>query len=157
MAIEYHTRVSTKVPIDEFGDEDFVTKEYVDKHGGNGGPSGPATWGEITGTLSDQNDLKGALDDLKGELDSLQTAIDAVAAKPSGALKFAANFVGDASKTEFPISHALGTSEINVSIRNIATNAVVLTDVSIADDDTITIGFALPPASGQWFHVTVLG
>lgn len=156
MAIVYHDKVKSRVPASEFEDDDLVTKKYVDDHAG-GGPGGPAEWGQITGTLSDQADLRAELGDLQNSVDALQTTLDVLAGKPSGALKFAANFVGDASKTEFPISHALGTSEISVSIRNIATNAVVLTDVSVADDDSITIGFALPPASGQWFHVTVLG
>lgn len=36
MTIVYHTHVSTKIPLDEFEDEDFVTREYVDSHAGNG-------------------------------------------------------------------------------------------------------------------------
>lgn len=36
MAIQYHTHVSSKIPPDQFVDEDFVTKEYVDTSAGNG-------------------------------------------------------------------------------------------------------------------------
>jgi len=40
------------------------------------GSTSDTTWGDITGTLSDQTDLQGELDSLQSDIDSLQTAVE---------------------------------------------------------------------------------
>jgi len=71
------------------------------------------------------------------------------------ARKFSAN-VGNGSSTSISITHNLGTQDIVVSIREIATNSGVLTDWVATDTNTVTLTFATAPASSA-FRVTVVG
>lgn len=66
--------------------------------------------------------------------------------------------IGDGSALSYVITHNLGTTDINVLIYDIlsAPYAQVYTDVEITSANTITVRFAVAPASGK-YRVTVIG
>jgi len=69
--------------------------------------------------------------------------------------KFSAN-VGNGSLTSIPITHSIGTKDIIVAVREVATDAAVLTDWTATDINTVTLVFASAPASNA-YRVTVAG
>ena len=65
--------------------------------------------------------------------------------------------VGDGSSTAITVTHNLNTRELSVSIHESASPyAMVMTDVEFTTLNTITLKFAVAPASGQ-YTVTVIG
>jgi hypothetical protein len=69
--------------------------------------------------------------------------------------KFSAN-IGNGAATSIAVTHSLGTQDIVVAVREVATNARVLTDWTATDTNTVTVIFAVAPASNA-FRVTVTG
>lgn len=69
--------------------------------------------------------------------------------------KFSAN-VGNGSLTSIPITHNIGTKDIVVAVREVATDSGVLTDWTATDINTVTLVFATAPASNS-YRVTVAG
>jgi hypothetical protein len=67
--------------------------------------------------------------------------------------KFSGN-VGNGSLTSIAVAHGLGTQDVNVSVRDSATNAGVLVDWTATDTNTVTLTFAVAPASNA-YRVTV--
>ena len=93
-----------------------------------------------------------------GTLTIDSTAISFVQiASSAGASKYAASITGDNSRTAFTIQHDLGTTDIAVSVYNLATKAEVGTDVTIDDADNVVIGFDTAPTPAQSFRVVVIG
>lgn len=79
------------------------------------------------------------------------------AGKPAtGASKFVDEIQGDGLKTEFDVDHNLGDEDVQVQVWNLATKAMVLTDVKTVDDDTIEIGFAEAPPTTAHYKVVVI-
>lgn len=71
------------------------------------------------------------------------------------ARKVSAN-VGNGSLTSIPVTHSLGTKDITVSLREVASDAGVLCDWTATDINTVTLVFAVAPASNA-YRVTVTG
>ena len=71
------------------------------------------------------------------------------------ARKYSAN-VGNGSATSIAVTHSLGTKDVAVSLREVATDAGVLTDWVATDTNTVTLTFAVAPASNA-YRVTVAG
>ncbi len=69
--------------------------------------------------------------------------------------KFAAN-IGNGAATAIAVTHNLGTQDITFAVREVATNAAVLTDATATDANTVTLTFAVAPASNA-YRVTVHG
>ena len=69
--------------------------------------------------------------------------------------KFAAN-IGNGAATAIAVTHNLGTQDITLAVREVATNATVLTDATATDANTVTLTFAVAPASTA-YRVTVHG
>lgn len=69
--------------------------------------------------------------------------------------KFAQN-VGNGSSTSIAVSHNLGTRDVTVSVYDSATYAEVLPDIVHTDTNTVTLVFAVAPASNA-YRVTVHG
>lgn len=67
--------------------------------------------------------------------------------------KYAAD-VGDGVATAISVSHALGSSDVIVQVRDTTTLEVVEPDISITDANTVTLGFTNAPASNA-FRVTI--
>ena len=55
----------------------------------------------------------------------------------------------------FTITHNLGTTDIMVTVWDIATKAEVVTDVLYINSTSVTIGFAVAPAMGETYRVVV--
>ena len=67
--------------------------------------------------------------------------------------KFSAN-VGNGSLTSIAVTHNLGTQDLTVSVRDASTHAGVLVDWVATDGNTVTLSFAVAPASNA-YRVTV--
>ena len=71
------------------------------------------------------------------------------------ARKYAAN-IGNGSATTIRVAHNLGTEDITITVKEVATKQVVMADVQIFDSNNIDILFASAPASGA-YRVVVTG
>ena len=69
--------------------------------------------------------------------------------------KYAAN-IGNGSATSIRVNHNLGTEDVTITVREVATKQVVMADVQIYDSNNIDILFATAPASGA-YRVVVTG
>ena len=119
----------------------------------------PQTWGQLAGgtTYSGGNGINVA-----GSVISA-VANTGVSVTGSGigidtsvvARKFSAN-LGNGSLTSIAVTHSLGTQDVNVSVRDAASNSGVLADWVATDANTVTLTFAVAPASNA-YRVTVTG
>ena len=93
---------------------------------------------------------------LDGVTSNIQTQLDSKVRKYVGTVTPEAPF----DQTEFNFSHGLGTSNVNVQVRDSA-GALVETDVSstysAGPGYRVTVGFAVAPASGETYTVTITG
>lgn len=71
------------------------------------------------------------------------------------ARKFSAN-VGNGAATSIAVTHNLGTKDVAVSLREVSSDAGVITDWVATDVNTVTLTFAVAPASNA-YRVTVAG
>jgi hypothetical protein len=62
---------------------------------------------------------------------------------------YAAN-IGNGSATSYAVSHGLGTTDVNVMLKDNSTLAQVFADVVITDANTVTVSFAVAPASNAY-------
>jgi hypothetical protein len=69
--------------------------------------------------------------------------------------KFSAN-VGNGSLTSIAVTHSLGTKDVTIGVREVSTDAGVLVDWVATDTNTVTLTFAVAPASNA-YRVTVHG
>jgi hypothetical protein len=64
--------------------------------------------------------------------------------------------VGNGSATSFTVTHNLGTSDVVVSVREVATGAVVVASVTHTSDSVVTVAVNEAPASNA-LKVVVIG
>lgn len=64
--------------------------------------------------------------------------------------------IGDGTATTITVTHNLNTQDVVVSVREVATNAVVVADVVANAANTVQITFGTAPTSGQ-YRATVIG
>ncbi|PWL55392.1 MAG: hypothetical protein DBY38_02125 [Clostridium cadaveris] len=64
--------------------------------------------------------------------------------------------IGNGSLTTIPLTHNLNTTDIAITIKEVASNNIVYTDIQIVDANRINLLFAVAPTSNQ-FRVTVVG
>jgi hypothetical protein len=85
-------------------------------------------------------------------------ASDAAGAKTNlGFMTRYATSVGDATNTSFTITHNLGTRDVVVQIREVASPyAVVIADIAATTTNTVTVAFATAPTTDQ-YRVVVIG
>jgi hypothetical protein len=62
---------------------------------------------------------------------------------------YAAN-IGNGTATSYAVSHGLGTTDVNVMLKDNSTLAQVFADVVITDANTVTVSFAVAPASNAY-------
>ena len=62
---------------------------------------------------------------------------------------YAAN-IGNGAATSYAVSHGLGTIDVNVMLKDNSTLAQVFADVVITDANTVTVSFAVAPASNAY-------
>lgn len=71
------------------------------------------------------------------------------------ARKASAN-IGNGSSTSIAVTHNLGTKDVVVWVRDVATDTNILCDVVATDVNTVTVTFATPPATNA-YRVSVVG
>lgn len=64
--------------------------------------------------------------------------------------------IGDGATTDIAVTHNLGTTDVVVQVKEVATSEVVLADVTITSANVVTIGFGTAPASNA-YRVVVIG
>ena len=69
--------------------------------------------------------------------------------------KYAAN-IGDGANNTITVAHNLGTEDVTITVREVATKQVVMVDAQIVDTNSIQILFASAPASAS-YRVVVTG
>lgn len=74
----------------------------------------------------------------------------------SGRIKKYATSIGDGSATSYTVTHNLGSFDVQVAIFQNSTGDEVITDVTHATTNTLTIVFATAPASNA-YRVVVVG
>lgn len=101
------------------------------------------------GTLDTLNELASALGDDPNFATTITNLINARTRKYSAA-------IGDGAATTFNIVHNFNTLDTTISLREVSTGNLVITDVQTVDANTIKILFATAPSSGQ-YKATITG
>jgi hypothetical protein len=78
-----------------------------------------------------------------------------IALDPSIAARKYSQNVGNGSATSIAVAHGLGTKDVVVSVREVASDAGVLADWVATDANTVTLSFAVAPASSAC-RITVI-
>jgi hypothetical protein len=75
------------------------------------------------------------------------------------AARFYSTTIGDGSSTSYTVTHGLGTRDVLLSLRNLATGELNEYDAtsSLNGDDTASIVFATPPAANSVRVLAVAG
>lgn len=119
------------------------------------------TWGQLGGgsTYTASNGVQLVGSDFRGVVQAgagLTVGASGFAVDTSVvARKFSVN-VGNGSSTSIAVTHNLGTQDITVSLREVGTQAFIITDWVATDTNTVTLTFATAPASNA-LRVTVTG
>ena len=86
------------------------------------------------------------------------TELEFVRVTPSvGTAKAATTITGDGLRTAFNFEHDLGTTDIAVTVRNVATNLEVIVDWLPVDADSVEVQFAVAPLNTMAFRIVVIG
>lgn len=88
--------------------------------------------------------------------DDLRFVTPAKLAAWSGRVKKFAVSIGDGAATSYTVTHNLGSLDVAVTVFNNSTGDEVITDVTHATTNTLTIVFATAPTSNQ-YRVVVVG
>lgn len=71
--------------------------------------------------------------------------------------KYAEDIIGTAIASSFLVTHDLNSTDVTVSVKDAATNEVVMTDVVITDSNSITVILNPLIANGKVYRITVIG
>lgn len=64
--------------------------------------------------------------------------------------------IGNGVATSIAITHNLGTVDVSVTVKEVSSSEIVLTDVIVTSSNVVTLNFAVAPTTGQ-YRVTVVG
>ncbi len=113
---------------------------------------GGTTYTASNGTQMVGNDVRGVVAPAGGlAVGASGFLIDTsvVARKISGSM-------GNGALTAIPVTHSLGTKDVQVEMREVANDQVVETDWVATDINTVTFTFAVAPTASQ-FRYTIIG
>ena len=117
------------------------------------------TWGQLGGgtsyTASNGVQLVGA--DFRAVAAAgggISVGAGGISVDTSLVVRKASGNIGNGSSTSIAFAHALGTKDVTVAIREVATDQHVIADVVSTDLNTVTITFATAPAANA-YRVTV--
>ena len=119
------------------------------------------TWGQLGGgtTYTAGNGIAiaaNAISAVAAASGGVQVVAGGIQLDPSiAARKFSAN-IGNGAATAIAVTHNLGTQDVTVTVREVASQARVLVDWVATDVNTVTLTFAVAPASNA-FRVAVVG
>ena len=71
--------------------------------------------------------------------------------------KYTTTLTGDASKTNFTVTHSLGSRDVIVQVYDGTSYEEVIVDITRTSTSAVTIGFASAPATGATYKVVVIG
>lgn len=112
-----------------------------------------------TSAIATSDTLNAAIGKLEKALDGKQAAGSYATANHNHngtyARKYAAN-IGNGALTTIPVTHNLGTEDVTITVREVATKQIVMVDAQIVDSNNIQILFASAPASAS-YRVVVVG
>lgn len=74
-----------------------------------------------------------------------------------GLAKFSQDITGNASATQFTVTHNLGTTDVHVAVYDVSNDLLVITDVKRPTTNTCRIDFAIAPANLKVYRVVVMG
>lgn len=100
--------------------------------------------------------IDGRLVTAESEIDTLQSQVAALASASSTLTDKVAINVGNGAATSFAITHNLGTRDVIVNVYDNATYDTVEVDVVRTDTNTVTVSFAVAPASNA-YRVVIIG
>jgi hypothetical protein len=78
-------------------------------------------------------------------------------APTTGATKFTAQITGDATTTDFVVTHNFNTRDLDVSVRDNTTNEIVYPGITFTGVNDLTLYFATAPIVGENYTVIVEG
>ena len=119
------------------------------------------TWGPLGGgtTYTAGNGIAiaaGVVSAVAAASGGVQVVAGGIQLDPSvAARKFSAN-IGNGSSTAIAVTHNLATQDVAVTVREAASQAGVLVDWVATDVNTVTLNFAVAPASNA-YRTTVIG
>lgn len=90
-------------------------------------------------------------------LDTTALHFTLVTTPTTGARKFAEDIDCDGTEHEWEIEHNFGTDDVVVEIWNRVTKGLVMAEVEITDDDTVTVKMDQPPDNTKRYRVVVVG
>ena len=101
------------------------------------------------GTLDTLDELAAALGD---DPNFATTITNDLAGKAS---KFA-GLIGDGTTTALAVTHNLGTTDVVVSLKDVASSEIIYADITVTSANVVTVTFAVAPTTDA-IRVTVLG
>ena len=119
------------------------------------------TWGQLGGgtTYTAGNGIAIAANTISAVATAsggVQVVAGGIQLDPSiAARKFSAN-IGNGAATAIAVTHNLGTQDVTVTVREVSSQAGVLVDWVATDVNTVTLTFAVAPASNA-FRASVVG
>lgn len=80
----------------------------------------------------------------------ISVAADSVAIDTSVVVRKFSQDIGNGSLSSIPVTHALGTKDVQVTIRENSTDTVVLTEWAATSTSVVTVSFPTAPTSAQY-------
>ena len=119
------------------------------------------TWGQLggAGSYSAGNGVSvagGVISAVAQAGGGVSVGAGGIALDPSLAARKYSASIGNGAATSIAVSHGLGTKDVSVTLRQNADDAAVWTDWVATDANTVTLAFAVAPATGA-HRVTVIG
>lgn len=123
-------------------------------------------WGEVPGAMvavergSEADSVWLSTADAGGTLGTTAitwTKIAPISAGTGTVNKFAGDITGNASATQFTVTHNLNTTDVNIAVYDVANDLEIIVDKKRPTANTVRIDFAVAPANAKVYRVVVIG